>query len=277
MDSLRVESLFGVKDKVVLVTGGSRGIGKMIATGFVKNGAKVYISSRSAQDCAETAKELCALGPGECVAIPADMQKLSEVERLAEELAAKESKLHVLVNNAGATWADSIDDYPDGGFSKVINLNLQRVFTLTQKVLPLLRAGAEAGGKINDVYADPTRIINIGSVEGLMVPNHDTYAYSASKAALHHLSRHMAGRLGSEGIHSNVIACGAFQSKMTAGLFEQVGEVIMSHIPSGRYGTPEDVAGTALYLSSRAAAYVNGATLALDGGWLVHMPTASKL
>ncbi|KAF9229131.1 NAD(P)-binding protein [Gyrodon lividus] len=276
MSSLQVESLFGVAGKVVLVTGGSRGIGKMIASAFVRNSATVYISSRSANDCDATAKELNVLGPGTCVPIPADVSKFSEVERLVGELSAKENALNVLVNNAGTVWAQPLDDYSDEGFSKVLTLNLQRVFTLTQKLLPLLRAGAAQGGRTDTVFNDPSRIINIGSVEGLGIPDHDTYAYSAAKAGLHHLSRHLAGRLGPEGIVSNTIACGAFRSKLTAELLDTVGDVIISQIPITRLGAPEDVAGTVLYLSSRAGAYVNGATITLDGGFLVNMPL-SKL
>ncbi|KAI0316621.1 NAD-P-binding protein [Amylostereum chailletii] len=273
MTTFDLPSLFNVKDKVVLITGGSRGIGKMIATGFVRNGARVYISSRSTKDCATTVDELNKLGPGICAAIPADIQKVSEVERLVAELSKREKALHVLVNNAGAAWGAGIDSYPDEGFSKVINLNLQRVFTLTQKCLPLLRAGADQAGQTDGkFYNDLARIINIGSVEGLRVPEHETYAYSASKAALHHLSRTLAGRLGWEGITSNTIACGPFQSKMMAQTLADMGDLILKDIPAQRIGSPEDVAGTALWLSSRAGAYVSGATIALDGGHLVSMP-----
>ncbi|KAI0930937.1 hypothetical protein AcV7_004982 [Taiwanofungus camphoratus] len=208
MNSFATSDLFSISGKVVLITGGSRGIGKMIATGFVSNGAKVYISSRSARDCDATARELNAAGPGTCVALPADMQKLDDVDRLVKQLGARESALHVLVNNAGAAWGEALEDYPDAAFTKVLTLNTQRVFTLTQRCLPLLRAAATQGGMNGEVYKDPARIINIGSVEGLRVPDHETYAYSASKAALHHLSRHLAGRLGWEGITSNTIACG---------------------------------------------------------------------
>ncbi|TFK56955.1 NAD-P-binding protein [Heliocybe sulcata] len=271
MSSLDVSNLFNVSGKVVLVTGGSRGIGKMIATGFVKNGAKVYISSRSAKDCEATAKELNALGKGKCATIPADLQKAEEVERLVKELSATEKVLHVLVNNAGAAWGATIDEYPDAAWTKVLTLNLQRVFTLTQKCLPLLRAAAEAG----EVYNDPARIINIGSVEGLGVPNHETYAYSASKAALHHLSRNLGGRLGWEGINSNTIACGPFESKMMAHTLKTTGHILVQEIPAHRIGTPEDVAGTALFLAGRAGSYVNGATIPLDGGHLARMPIAA--
>lgn len=272
MASFESSNLFNVSGKIVLVTGGSRGIGKMIATGFIKNGAKVYISSRSTEDCEATAQELNNLGPGTCIPIAADIQKLSEVEKLVKEISAKEKVLHVLVNNAGAAWGEKIDEYPDAAFTKVLTLNLQRVFTLTQKCLPLLRAAAEQGGKDGKSFVDPARVINIGSVEGLVVPSHETYAYSASKAALHHLSRHLGGRLGWEGIHSNSIACGPFQSKMIAHTLKVAGERIISGIPASRIGTPEDVAGTTLFLSSRAGAFVNGATIALDGGSTVSMP-----
>ncbi|KAI0632343.1 NAD-P-binding protein [Trametes polyzona] len=271
MAAFQVNNLFDVKDKVVLITGGSRGIGKMIATGFVKNGAKVYISSRSAKDCAATASELNALGPGTCIALPADMQKLEEVDRLVKELSSREKALHVLVNNAGAAWGATLDDYPDAAWTKLLTLNLQRVFTLTQKCLPLLRQAAEQGGVDGDAYKDPARIINIGSVEGLTVPDHETYAYSASKAGLHHLSRHMAGRLGCEGITSNTLACGPFESKMMAQTLREQGDIIRANIPLGRIGSPEDVAGACIFLASRAGAWINGATIRVDGGATVRM------
>jgi len=236
--------------------------------------AKVYISSRTAKDCEETAQQLNNLGPGTCIPIAADMQKLSEVERLVKEISAREKVLHVLVNNAGAAWGEKIDAYPDAAFTKVLTLNLQRVFTLTQMCLPLLRAAAAQGGKDGRSFVDPARIINIGSIEGLIVPSHETYAYSASRAALHHLSRHLGGRLGWEGINSNSIACGPFQSKMTAQILKTESETMLGGIPSMRIGSPEDVAGTVLFLSSRAGAFVNGATITLDGGTTIAMPFA---
>ncbi|KAF5384984.1 hypothetical protein D9615_001399 [Tricholomella constricta] len=291
MSTFEVQNLFSVKGKVALVTGGSRGIGKMISTGFVKNGAKVYISSRTAKDCEETAKELNALGPGTCIALPADLQKYEEVERLVKELASRESVLHILVNNAGAAWGSTLDEFPasqkrDAAFTKVLTLNLQRVFTLTQKLLPLLRAAA-ATSRNGRTYDDPARIINasplslppscapadcfrqIGSIEGLAVPDHETYAYSASKAALHHLSRHLGGRLGWEGVTSNTIACGFFESKMTAYTLATSGDPLLASTPAQRFGKPEDVAGTALFLASPAASWINGATITLDGGLLL--------
>ena len=170
----------------------------------------MYISSRSVKDCGETAAALNAQGPGQCIAIAADLQQLVEVERLIAEISKKESLLHVLVNNAGIAWVDSIDDHADTAFTRVLTLNLQRIFTLTQKCLPLLRAGAVQGGMVGNAYKDPARVINIGSIEGLSVMDHESYAYLAAKAGLHHLSRAFAGRLGWEGITSNTIACGRF-------------------------------------------------------------------
>ncbi|KAJ8083828.1 hypothetical protein PM082_002594 [Marasmius tenuissimus] len=266
--SLEISNLFQVKGKIVLVTGGSRGIGKMIATGFVRNGAKVYISSRTAGDCEKTASELNKLGPGTCVALPADLQRYDEVEKLARELISREQYLHVLVNNAGAVWGAPIDEFPDSGFTKVLTLNVQRVFSLTQKVLPLLRAAANQT-KEGSTFVDPARIINIGSVEGIWTAPHNTFSYAASKAALHHLSRHFAAKLGPEGIVSNAIVCGLFPTKMTAHTVRTVGDSLTQSVPLRRSGKPEDIIGTTLFLSSSAGAYINGATVALDGGLLV--------
>ncbi|KAK0208158.1 NAD-P-binding protein [Desarmillaria ectypa] len=269
--TFRVKNLFNVKDKVVLVIGGSRGIGKMIATGFIRNGAKVYISSRSAKSCEETAAELNALGPGKCTPLPANLAQYKDIERVFNDLPAREPVLHVLVNNAGAAWGDSLDNFPDAAFSKLLTLNLQRVFTLTQKLLPLLRAAA-ALSKDGETHADPARIINIGSAEGIAIPIHETYAYSASKAALHHLSRHLGGRLGPEGIISNTIACRPFLPRvLTAHSLEAVKDVFTSTISLRRLGKPEDVAGSALFLASPAGAFVNRVTITLDGGILVSM------
>ncbi|KAF9337750.1 hypothetical protein BKA57DRAFT_495038 [Linnemannia elongata] len=259
--SMHTSSLFDVKDKVVLVTGGSRGIGLMIAHGFVVNGAKVYISSRSAKVCDKVAEELSKIGPGQCISIPADLQSLDEVKRLTAEINKRESKLHVLINNAGATWGESIATYPDQAFEKVMNLNLKRVFSLTQALLPLL-----------DLAATPTHpasIINIGSVDGIHIPTQETYAYSASKAALHQMTRVMAGHLGARHITCNAIAPGPFESKMMAQTLKDFGDQIVGNVPLGRIGQPEDVAATAIYLASRAGAYTTGAVIPVDGGTLV--------
>ncbi|KAI9320154.1 hypothetical protein BX666DRAFT_2025166 [Dichotomocladium elegans] len=246
--------LFDVKNKVVLVTGGSRGIGEMIATAS----AKVYISSRSAEACDQVATALNSRGPGQCFAIPADLQKLEEVKRLVTELSKKEDHLDVLVNNAGANWAGSFHDYPDAAFDKVISLNLKRIFSLTQACLPLLTAKAST--------SSPSSVINIASIDGLRVPPQETYAYSASKAGLLHLTRHMASQLGDKGVTVNSIAPGAFESKMMKATLDAFGEIIKSKIPLGRIGSPEDIAGTCIYLASRAGQYTNGATIAVDGG-----------
>jgi len=255
-------SLFNVKDKVVLVTGGAKGIGRMISEGFVTNGAKVYISSRDAKACEQACKELNALGKGSAHAIPADFYKLEDCKRLADELKRREPKLHVLVNNSGSNWAAPYDDFPETAWTRVLTLNLTRVFTITQLVTPLLQAGAAPG--------DPARVINIGSIDGLRVPSHETFSYSASKAGLHQLSRVLASHLGKRNITSNVLACGPFESKMMAATLKKFGDKMVEAIPLGRIGSPQDVAGACLFLSSKAGSYVNGATITLDGGSLQH-------
>ncbi|KAI9252158.1 hypothetical protein BY458DRAFT_523222 [Sporodiniella umbellata] len=254
------QSLFDVKNKVVLVTGGSRGIGEMIATGFVSAGAKVYISSRSVKACDEVAAKLSAAGPGKCIAIPGDLQELKDIKKIVDQLSKHEDHLDVLVNNAGATWGAPLDEYPDAAFQKVMNLNVTRIFTLTQACLPLLRAKATA--------ECPSRVINIGSINGLAIPALETYAYTSSKAALHHLTRHLAGQLGREHVLVNAIAPGSFPSKMMAATLENFGDMIISNVPVGRVGSPEDIAGTCIYLSSRAGQYTVGAVITVDGGAL---------
>jgi len=254
-------SLFNVKDKVVLVTGGAKGIGRMISEGFVANGAKVYISSRDAKACEQACKELNALGKGTAHSIPADFYKLEDCKRMVDELKKSESKLHVLVNNSGSNWGAPYDEFPDTAWSRVLTLNLTRVFTITQSVTPLLEAAAIDG--------DPARIINIGSVDGIRVPSLETFSYSASKAGLHQLSRVLAHHLGKRNITSNALACGPFESKMMAATLKNFKEAIVAGIPLGRIGSPQDVAGACLFLASRAGSYVNGATIALDGGSLV--------
>lgn len=170
-------------------------------------------------------------------------------------------ELHVLVNNSGSTWGESYDTFPDAAWTRVLTLNLTRVFTITQALTPLLEAAAED--------LSPARVINIGSVDGLRVPSLETFSYSASKAGLHHLSRVLANHLGQRNITSNVIACGPFESKMMAATLKEFKEQIEGRIPLGRIGTPQDIAGTCLFLSSRAGAYVNGANISLDGGTFV--------
>ncbi|KAJ9116564.1 hypothetical protein QFC20_000496 [Naganishia adeliensis] len=268
---MQASKLFDVKDKVVLVTGGGRGIGEMIAEGYVSNGAKVYIASRDIKACEATAQRLTKQGPGKCYALAADLSKYDDIVKLIEELSKREQTLNVLVNNSGANWGAPLDEYPDNAFSKasptpllstyVMNLNVNKVFTITQKALPLLRNAQKKDGV--------ARVINIGSVNGVDPPALETYAYSASKAALHHMSRVLASRLGPEGITVNTLACGPFQSKMMKETLEKFEESIVGGLPLGRIGTPEDVAGVCLFLSSRAGAYTTGATIPVDGGSLV--------
>ncbi|KAH8155970.1 hypothetical protein CIB48_g12277, partial [Xylaria polymorpha] len=260
------------------------------------NGAKVYIASRDARACEEAAAELTARGPGSCVAIPADLLKLSECERLVSELRARESRLHVLVNNSGVTWGAPLDEFPDAQWSRVLTLNLQRAFTLTQLLLPLLEAvGAESaekkGGGGGGGGENPAAVINIGSINGLSVPNVEVgepcgaeIVYSASKAGLHHLTRHLSQVLGPRGItvnslvripglqtlrlcsYASVDACGPFDTKMMAFSMKHFREVIEDGNPMKRHGRPGDVAGACIFLASRAGSFVNGATINVDGG-----------
>ncbi|KAI1823845.1 short chain dehydrogenase/reductase family [Xylaria intraflava] len=262
---MEVNNLFNVKGKVVLVTGGARGIGRMIAEGFVANGAKVYIASRNAKACSKAASEMTERGPGSCIAIAADLLQLSECKRLVEELRACETRLHVLVNNSGVAWGAQLEDFPDEQWSRVLTLNLQRAFTMTQLLLPLLEvAGAESGEKEN-----PAAVINIGSINGLTVPIAENFSYSASKAGLHHLTRHLSQRLGPRGITVNTLACGPFDTKMMAHSMRNFRDIIEEGNPMKRHGRAGDVAGTCIFLASRAGSYVNGATINVDGG--VHL------
>ena len=247
--------LFSIAGKTALVTGGTRGIGKMIAEGFVDAGATVYISSRKPEACAEVAAELSEKGT--CVGLPANLAKESECRRLADELATRVDKLDILVNNAGATWGAPMADYDEAAFERVLSLNVKGVFHLTNFLVPLLeKAGSQE---------EPARVINIGSIDGIGVPALETYAYSASKAAVHQLTRHLAKRLAPT-ITVNAIAPGPFESKMMAATLEAFGEQIAANAPLRRIGRPDDMAGAAIYLSSRAGAYLTGAIIPVDGG-----------
>ncbi len=248
--------LFDIAGKTALVTGGSRGIGLMIARGYVEAGAKVYISSRKAEVCDEVAAELSAQGT--CISVPADLSQDGEAERLAGEIAAREPALHVLVNNAGATWGAPIAEYPSAAFDKVLELNVKAPFLLTRALLALLDAAGTAD--------DPARVINIGSIDGIQVPLMETYAYSSSKAAVHQLTRHLARQLGPRNITVNAVAPGPFESKMMAETLRNFGDAIARTSPLGRIGRPDDMAGVAIYLASRAGAYVTGAVIPVDGG-----------
>jgi NAD(P)-dependent dehydrogenase (short-subunit alcohol dehydrogenase family) len=251
-----MKNLFSVAGKVVVVSGGSRGIGFMIAQGFVDNGAKLYISSRKAEVCDQVATELSALG--ECISLPADLSSMEGIEGLAAAVAEREQRVHVLVNNAGAVWAEPIDQFSEKGWDKIVDLNLKSPFFLTQKLLPQLRAAATED--------DPARVIHIASIDGLHVNPIDTYSYAASKSGLIHLTRAMARRLSEDDITVNAIAPGPFESKMMEWTLEHHGERIRATNPRKRIGTPEDMAGVAMFLASRAGAYVNGAVIPVDGG-----------
>jgi NAD(P)-dependent dehydrogenase (short-subunit alcohol dehydrogenase family) len=256
LDAIDVSSLFSLQGKTALVTGGSRGIGEMIARGFLEAGAKVYISARKAQACEETAQELGKIGP--CIAIPADVSTADGARQLAARVAAQESKLDILVNNAGASWGAPMTEYPESGWDKVMDTNVKGIFYLTVEMLKLLENAASA--------ASPARVINIGSINGLRVPSMPNYAYSASKAAVHQLTAHLAKELGRKHITVNAIAPGPFESKMTEWMLSNMREEIEKGCPLGRIGSPSDMAGLAIFLASRAGAYVNGAVIPLDGG-----------
>jgi NAD(P)-dependent dehydrogenase (short-subunit alcohol dehydrogenase family) len=252
-----MNDLFSVRGKTVLVSGGSRGIGSMMARGFVEAGAKVYVSSRKKEQCDAAAAELAAAG-GQCFSLPADLGTEAGADALAAELRAREPRLHVLVNNAGTNWAAPIEEYPDSAWDKVLALNVKAIFHLTRRCLPLLEAAA--------TDADPARVINVGSVDGLHVPPMETYAYSTSKAAVHHLTRVLAKQLAARKITVNAVAPGPFPSKMMKETLENFGPAIVAAVPLSRIGEPEDMAGVALYLASRAGAYVTGAVIPVDGG-----------
>jgi NAD(P)-dependent dehydrogenase (short-subunit alcohol dehydrogenase family) len=254
--AINVQDLFSIRGKVALVTGGSRGIGLMIARGFVEAGAKVYISSRKKEACDRAAEELSAIGT--CISIPADVSTTEGRAWLVNELSAKEQALHILVNNAGAAWGAELTEYPESGFDKVMDTNVKAVFFLTRDLVPLLEKAAAPG--------DPGRVINIGSIDGIKVPSVENYAYAPSKAAVHHLTRVLAVKLGPLGITVNAVAPGPFESQMTKWLLEKFQSRIESQCPLGRIGSPPDMAGVAIYLASRAGSYVNGVVIPVDGG-----------
>jgi NAD(P)-dependent dehydrogenase (short-subunit alcohol dehydrogenase family) len=253
---VRVRDLFSVRDKVAVVTGGTRGIGLMIAAGFAQAGARVIVCSRKREACEEAAAQLSK--EGSCVGIPADLSTEAGARELARAVGDRESSVHVLVNNAGANWGAPLEEYPDSGWDKVFDLNLKGVFHTTVKLLPLLRRAARED--------DPARVIQIGSIDGLSVPLLETYAYSACKAGLHHMTRVLARRLAPERITVNAVAPGPFESKMMAETLRRFGDQIRASNPLGRIGRSEDMAGVALYLASRAGAYVTGAVIPVDGG-----------
>ena len=258
-----MNNLFSIEGKVALITGGSRGIGEMIAAGFLANGTKVYISSRKSDVCDATAKRLQEEFGGECISVPADLSNLEGINTLANSISEKDS-LDILVNNAGASWGEPIDEYSEKGWDKVMDTNVKGVFFLTQKLLPLLRKSGTA--------EDPSRVINIGSIDGIKTGLFDAFSYGPSKAALHHLTRVLAASLVRENIIVNAIAPGPFPTWMLSTGVGGGGDIdidwseVGNSNPRGRVGTAEDIAGLAIFLSSRAGAYTVGQTITCDGG-----------
>jgi NAD(P)-dependent dehydrogenase (short-subunit alcohol dehydrogenase family) len=250
--------LFDLTGKTAVVTGGSRGIGLMIARGLLLAGASVYISSRKADAVAAAEAELASYG--KVVGIPADLADVAECRRLAAEVGEREERLHILVNNAGATWGQPFEEFTEAGWDRVVDLNMKSPFFLTQAFLPMLTAAASV--------EDPGRVINVGSIDGLHINPMAHFPYSASKAGVHHLTRHLARELGPKQITVNAIAPGPFESKMMAFALDDpdMRAAVAASSPLGRIGRPDDMAGVAVYLSSRAGAYVSGAVIPVDGG-----------
>ena len=250
-----MKNLFSLEGRVAVVTGGSRGIGKMIASGLLHQGAKVYITARKAAACEAAAAELSAIGP--CVAIPLDVSTVEGCKALAAAIGERESRLDILVNNAGAAWGESFDTFPESGWDKVVDLNMKTPFFLTQAFHALLKKAASA--------EKPAKVINVASIDGISVNPWETYSYTASKAGLIHLTRRMALRLVQDHIVVSGIAPGAFPSDMNKQARDH-GDEVAKRVPAHRVGELEDMAGVAIYLASRAGDYVVGETIAVDGG-----------
>ena len=265
---LRIDDLFSVRDKVVVVTGGSRGIGEMIAAGFLANGAKVYISSRKADVCDATAARLSTDTGGTCISLPANLAEVDGIDSFAARLGELESRVDVLVNNAGVSWGAPLEEFPESGWDKVFDTNVKGVFFLTQRLLPLLEAAATPD--------DPARVINIGSIDGIRTPSFDTHSYGPSKAAVHALTKQLAARLVRRNIIVNAIAPGPFPTWMLSTGVGTGGDVdgtdwdaLGRSMPRGRVGSPEDIAGLAIFLASRAGAFTVGDVITCDGGMVV--------
>jgi len=259
MQQMDLDTLFSLKGKVALVTGGSRGIGKMIAQGLLQAGARVYITARKKAACEEAAAELSAFGT--CVAIASDVGTAEGRAALLKAFREREDRLHILINNAGTNWGEVFDQYPDEAFEKVLHLNVSTVFSLTRDAVDLLEKAATP--------EDPARVINIGSMDGLHIPTVSrtgTYAYTSSKAAVHHLTRNLAVALASRSITVNAIAPGFFPSRMTEFVFDKYQKDIEENSLQKRVGKPEEMAAVAVYLCSRGGAYTNGVVIPVDGG-----------
>lgn len=250
-----LDTLFSLEGRTALITGGSRGIGEMIAEGYVRSGAKVYITARKAPDCLATAERLSKLGT--CIALPADVSGADGAKALAKQYLEHEDTLDILVNNAGAAWGEPFETFPEGGWDKVMDLNVKSPFFLTQALFGALKAKATA--------ERPSKVINIASIDGLSVNMLETYSYAASKSGLIHLTKRMGLELVKSNVVVSAIAPGAFASNMNKAARDHA-DVVADHVPSGRIGSPEDMAGAAIYLASRAGDYVVGSTLIVDGG-----------
>jgi NAD(P)-dependent dehydrogenase (short-subunit alcohol dehydrogenase family) len=252
-----VHDLFRLDGKVAVVTGGGRGIGLMIARGLLQAGAKVYLSSRKEHELDATVEELSALGP--VAAIPADLGTVDGVNTLASAVADKEDAVHALFNNAGMAWGAPFDAFPESGFDRILAVNIKGVFMLTRALVPLLKAGSTPD--------DPARVVNTGSIDGIRPParGRDNFSYSASKAGVHMLTQHLAGELAPE-ILVNAIAPGLFQSRMTKAILAPGAEAVGAHLPLGRIGKADDMAGIAVFLASRASTYITAAVIPVDGG-----------
>ena len=266
-----IDRLFSLDGRVAIVTGASSGIGRMAAAGLVGAGARVYIVARGADDLAAVAAELSH--EGECVAVPGDVATLDGVRSVADSVLRRESKVHILVNNAGVTHGAPLEDFPDEELDRAWNVNVKAVFHLTRALLPQLRASASV--------EDPARVINVSSVNGSVVPElaghkgsgpvRESWGYAASKAGVNMLTRHLAHRLAIDNITVNAIAPGPFESRLTAGFADpDIRSSVEAMVPLGRVGTPDDISGTTVFLASRAAAYLTGAIIPVDGGWSTH-------
>jgi len=251
-----MNDLFSIAGKTALVTGGGSGIGWMIAEGYARAGAKVYIASRKKEELEARISELG--DAGEIIAIVADLSTEAGCNALGDEIEARESKLDILVNNAGANWGAPYEEFPESAWDRVLDLNVKGVFQLTRRLTDLLEKSGSP--------EDPARVINIGSIDGIQVPDLETYSYSASKAAVHHMSAVLAKKLARRHITVNAVAPGPFQSRMMRATLERAGDAMQEIVPLRRIGSPEDMAGIAIYLASRAGAFVTGAVIPVDGG-----------